>query len=131
MAPPATLSPELLLLGSTFSPVFIAELGDKTQLATMALSGSSNRPVLVFAGSASALVLASLVGAVAGGSLARFVPTDLLQLLAAAGFVVIGLRLLLRAGKDEQAAAYSAVTGDETEPHGGGRSAPAPPVPPA
>jgi Ca2+/H+ antiporter, TMEM165/GDT1 family len=125
------MSPELLLLGSTFSTVFLAELGDKTQLATMALSGSSDRPLLVFAGSASALVLASLVGAVAGGSLAQVVPTDLLQLLAAAGFVVIGLRLLLGAVRAEPAAAYSESIGGETEPHGGGRSAPAPPVPPA
>jgi putative Ca2+/H+ antiporter (TMEM165/GDT1 family) len=125
------MSPELLLLGSTFSTVFLAELGDKTQLATMALSGSTDRPMLVFVGSASALVLASLVGALAGGSLAQLVPTDLLQLLAAAGFVVIGLRLLLGAVRAEPAAAYSEVIGGETEPHGGGRSAPASQVPPA
>jgi len=125
------MSPELLLLGSTFSTVFLAELGDKTQLATMALSGSTDRPMLVFVGSASALVLASLVGALAGGSLAQLVPTDLLQLLAAAGFVVIGLRLLLGAVRPEPAAAYSEAIGGETEPHGGGRSAPASQVPPA
>ena len=46
--------------------VFLAELGDKTQLATVAISGTSNAPVVVFAASASALVLASLIGALPG-----------------------------------------------------------------
>jgi len=82
------------LLLSTFLTVFLAELGDKTQLATVAISGTSNRPLAVFIGSSSALVLASLIGALAGGSMASLVPTELLQLLAAAGFLIIGLRLL-------------------------------------
>ena len=47
--------------------VFLAELGDKTQLATVAISGTSKSPVVVFVASASALVLASLIGALAGG----------------------------------------------------------------
>ena len=59
----------LTLLLSTFATVFLAELGDKTQLATVAISGTSNRPLAVFLGSSSALVLASLIGAIAGGSL--------------------------------------------------------------
>ena len=53
------------LLISTFLTVFLAELGDKTQLATVAISGTSNRPLAVFLGSSSALVLASLLGAFA------------------------------------------------------------------
>ena len=70
------------LLVSTFLTVFLAELGDKTQLATVALSGTSNRPLAVFLGSSSALVLASLIGALAGGSIAAVIRTDVLQLLA-------------------------------------------------
>ncbi len=85
---------DITLLLSTFVTVFLAELGDKTQLATVAISGTSNRPVAVFIGSASALVLASLIGAIAGGSMASVIPADLLQLLASIGFLVIGLRLL-------------------------------------
>ncbi len=92
-----TISPELLLLASTFSTVFLAELGDKTQLATVAISGTSNRPLFVFLGSASALVLASFLGALLGGGLAEVVPTQLLQLAAAIGFLVIGGRLVLNA----------------------------------
>ena len=82
------------LLLSTFLTVFLAELGDKTQLATVALSGTSNRPLAVFLGSSSALVLASLIGALAGGSIAAVIRTDVLQLLASIGFLVIGGRLL-------------------------------------
>lgn len=92
-----TISPDLLLLASTFSTVFLAELGDKTQLATVAISGTSNRPLYVFLGSASALVLASFLGALLGGGLAEVVPAQLLQLAAAVGFLVIGGRLVINA----------------------------------
>ena len=84
----------ITLLLSTFVTVFLAELGDKTQLATVAISGTSDRPLAVFLGSSSALVIASLIGAVAGGSLSAVIPADWLQLLASIGFLVIGLRLL-------------------------------------
>ena len=87
---------DLTLLISTFLTVFLAELGDKTQLATVALSGTSDRPLAVFLGSSSALVLASLLGAMAGGSVASVVPTELLQLIASVGFLIIGTRLLLQ-----------------------------------
>ena len=60
----------------------------------MAISGTSRSPLLVFLGSASALVLASLIGALAGGSLARLIPAEALQLAAALGFLVIGARLV-------------------------------------
>ena len=85
---------DIPLLLSTFFTVFLAELGDKTQLATVALSGTSNRPLAVFIGSSSALVLASLIGAFAGGSVSGLIRTDLLQLIASAGFLLIGGRLL-------------------------------------
>ena len=87
-------SMNLTLFLSTFVTVFLAELGDKTQLATVASSGTSDRPLAVFIGSSTALVLASLIGAVAGGSLSTVVPADWLQLMASLGFLVIGLKLL-------------------------------------
>ena len=91
----------LALLASTFVTVFLAELGDKTQLAIVSISGTSSRPGAVFAGSAVALVLASLVGAAAGGSLSTVIPTNALQLAASLGFLVIGARLILRSGQAE------------------------------
>ena len=86
---------DFTLLISTFVTVFLAEPGDNTQLATVAISGTSDRPLAVFLGSSSALVLASLIGAVAGGSLSAVIPADWLQLIASTGFLVIGGRLLM------------------------------------
>jgi putative Ca2+/H+ antiporter (TMEM165/GDT1 family) len=98
----------LSLLASTFATVFLAELGDKTQLAIVSISGTSNRPGAVFAGSALALVLASLLGSAAGGSLTRVIPTDWLQLAASAGFLLLGLRLILRSSQSEPLVAAEA-----------------------
>lgn len=98
---------DLSLLASTFGTVFLAELGDKTQLAIVTISGTSTRPGAVFAGSSAALVLASLLGAGAGGSLSAVIPTNLLQLAAAVGFLLLGLWLILRAGEEESPAADS------------------------
>ena len=83
------------LLISTFITIFIAELGDKTQLATLTMSGTSNSPLAVFLGSSSALVLASLVGALAGGSISNFIPEIILKLIAATTFFIIGIKLLI------------------------------------
>jgi putative Ca2+/H+ antiporter (TMEM165/GDT1 family) len=91
----------IALLASTFATVFLAELGDKTQLAIVSISGTSSRPGAVFAGSSAALVLASLLGAAAGGSLSAVIPTNALQLAASLGFLVIGVRLIQRSGKPE------------------------------
>ena len=85
----------LSLLFSTFLTVFIAELGDKTQLATLTLSGTSNKPLAVFLGSSTALVLASLVGALAGGSISNFVPEIILKSIASLTFFILGMRLFI------------------------------------
>lgn len=82
------------LLISTFTTVFLAELGDKTQVATVAISSTSKRPMAVFIGSSAALVLASFIGTMAGGSMATVIPTNYLQLLVASGLFIIGLKLL-------------------------------------
>ena len=85
----------LSLLLSTFITIFIAELGDKTQLATLTMSGTSNKPLAVFLGSSSALVLASLVGALAGGSISNFVPEIILKSIASVTFFILGMRLFI------------------------------------
>ena len=85
----------LSLLLSTFITIFVAELGDKTQLATLTISGTSNKPLAVFIGSASALVFASMLGAFAGGSISAFVPEVILKLIASITFIIIGLKLLI------------------------------------
>ncbi len=82
------------ILLTTFTTVFLAELGDKTQLATVAISGTSNKPIAVFLGSASALVLASFIAVLAGSSIAAMIPSNILKILASIGFLAIGGKLL-------------------------------------
>ena len=89
------------LFFSIFLTIFIAELGDKTQIATLAISGSSERPLAVFLGSSSALVLASLLGVLLGGSIAKFIPELLIELVAATGFLLIGLNLIMTSQENE------------------------------
>ena len=85
----------LSLLLSTFLTVFIAELGDKTQFATLTISGTTNKPLAVFLGSSSALVIASLIGALTGGSISSFLPELVLKLIASITFFIIGVKLFL------------------------------------
>ena len=106
---------DLALLASTFVTVFLAELGDKTQLAIVTISGTSSRPGAVFAGSSLALVLASLLGAGAGGSLSAVIPTDALQLAASVGFLILGLRLIVKAGRAEDVPQDPAATESDAE----------------
>ena len=97
----------LSLLLSTFLTIFVAELGDKTQLATLTMSGTSTKPLAVFLGSSTALVLASLIGALAGGSISNFVPEIILKSLASITFFIFGIRLLI-----------NSFTSNETENNG-------------
>jgi len=82
------------LVGVTFATIFFAELGDKTQLATFVMTARSGSPWSVFLGSALALVLASLIGVVAGETLAKVIPPNYLQIGAACGFIILGLFML-------------------------------------
>jgi len=79
------------LLWSTFALLFMAELGDKTQLAVIFSSANSDRPWIVFLGAALALVTVTLIGTLAGQVIARFVSPDLLRKGAAGLFVVMGV----------------------------------------
>ncbi|MEG4444798.1 TMEM165/GDT1 family protein [Microcoleus sp. AT9_B5] len=82
------------LLGISFITVFLSELGDKSQLAAIALGSSCNSPRAVFFGTASALLLASFIGVGIGLGTAEVLPERLVKGLAAIGFAVMGLRLL-------------------------------------
>lgn len=82
------------LLGLSFITVFLSELGDKSQLAAIALSGRSNSPRAVFFGTASALLLTTLLGVLAGGWIAELLPVKLVKAIAAIGFAILAIRLL-------------------------------------
>lgn len=91
------------LLGLSFVMVFISELGDKSQLAAIALSGSSKSLRAVFLGTAAALLLASCLGVILGEGVSHLLPMQWVKGIAAVGFTVMGLRLLL--AKEESEAA--------------------------
>ncbi len=81
---------------TVFATVFLAEIGDKTQLATMLFA--ADRQVnkwVIFAGSALALVLAAAIGVMVGAQIERFVKPSTLKLVAGAGFIAIGLWTML------------------------------------
>lgn len=82
------------LFGLTFMTVFLAEIGDKSQLAAIALGGSAKSPRAVFLGSITALILASFLGVIAGGSIAQLLPAKILKAIAAIGFILLALKLL-------------------------------------
>ena len=90
----------LTLLFTTFVTVFLAEMGDKTQLTTITLSSTTNKPLAVFIGSSIALILATLLGTLAGGSIANLIPAFLLKFLSGLVFLVIGIKLLAESKKD-------------------------------
>ncbi len=82
------------LFGLSFVTVFLAEIGDKSQLAAIALGGSSKSPKAVFLGSITALILTSFLGVVVGGGFAQILPAKLLKAIAAIAFAIMALRLL-------------------------------------
>ena len=76
---------------ATFATVFVAELGDKTQLATLLFAARSpDSLVAVFLGASMALVATSAIGVLAGSLVAQYVSPKLLSYVAGAGFIVIG-----------------------------------------
>lgn len=79
---------------TTFGALFLAEMGDKTQLAAVTLAGSTRSPVSVFLGAALALALVSLIGLGVGTVLGQYLPGALLHRLASAAFIIIGILML-------------------------------------
>jgi len=83
---------DLKLLLTVFATVFIAELGDKTQLATLLFAADQEvSRMTVFIGASLALVLTSALGVLAGGLVADFIQPRYLSYVAGAGFILIGI----------------------------------------
>ena len=88
---------EWKIFGTAFITLFLAELGDKTQLAVMTMSASTESKLSVFLGAALALVVVTLIGVLVGGAISQYIPTEWLQRIVAAAFIIIGFLML--AGK--------------------------------
>ena len=89
---------DLKLLLTVFATVLLAELGDKTQLATLLFSANApaNR-LTVFIGASLALILASAIGVLAGGVVSAYVDPKYLSYTAGIGFLVIGAFTIVQA----------------------------------
>ena len=81
--------------GTIFLTVFVAEIGDKTQLATMLFAAEGRAKWLVFAAAALALVLAAAIGVLVGAQIERWVAPRTLKVIAGIGFLAIGAWTLL------------------------------------
>ncbi len=86
------------ILFTVFTAVFIAELGDKTQLATMLFAADKEVSKLtVFLGASLALIVASAIGVLAGGIISQYVSEKHLHYVAGIGFIGIGVWMLVKA----------------------------------
>ncbi|MBD0370729.1 MAG: TMEM165/GDT1 family protein [Pyrinomonadaceae bacterium] len=79
---------------TTFGALFLAEMGDKTQLAAITFAAQTRSPLSVFLGAALALALVSLIGVAVGSVLGEYLSENILRKVAAAAFIVIGVLML-------------------------------------
>lgn len=79
---------------TTFVLVFVAELGDKTQLSTMLLASKSDSIWHTFIGSACALILSALIGVLAGSFFHKYVPASYIQICSGSLFLIIGFLMI-------------------------------------
>ena len=75
---------------TTFGSIFLAELGDKTQLVAILMTSKTGRPLSVFVGAIAALSLVTLIGVVFGEGLISVIPQTVLKKVAALAFILIG-----------------------------------------
>ena len=80
---------------TTFGVIFLAEMGDKTQLAAMTMAAESKKPLSVFIAASLALTVVSALGVVVGGALGHYLPLIWVKRAAAIAFIVIGVLILL------------------------------------
>jgi putative Ca2+/H+ antiporter (TMEM165/GDT1 family) len=86
---------EWRVIATAFTAVFLAELGDKTQLAALTLTASTRQPIAIFVGASAALVAVTLIGVAAGAALGEVLPLALIQRLAAVAFIAVGVAMLV------------------------------------
>lgn len=79
------------VLLSTFALLFVAELGDKTQLAVLSMTAKHKMPFWIFIGATLALAAVTLLGVLGGELLTRFIPQTTIRKIAAVLFVAMGM----------------------------------------
>ena len=82
------------IFASAFITLFLAELGDKTQLAVINMTAKTDSKLSVFLGASAALIAVTAIGVLFGGLLSQYIPTEWLQRIVAVAFIVIGVLML-------------------------------------
>ena len=80
---------------TTFGMIFVAEMGDKTQLAAMTMAAQTHKPLAVLIGASLALACVSALGVIVGATLSHYIPLEWIKRAAAVAFIVIGVLILL------------------------------------
>ena len=86
---------DLRVLLTTFGIIFLAEMGDKTQLAAMTMAANTKKPWAVFIGASVALATVSALGVLVGSVVGDYVPLEWIKRVAALAFIAIGVLMLL------------------------------------
>jgi len=79
---------------TTFITIFLAELGDKTQIASILMSSKTDKPLLVFIGTMFAFALVTILGVTIGSVLAKMLPLNYIKMGAAITFIIVGVLIL-------------------------------------
>jgi len=80
---------------TTFVAVFVAELGDKTQLAGLDLSAKSGKPVSVLLGSVSGYFLVTLITVIIGSTLGKYINPEIIKYVGASLFIILGILMFM------------------------------------
>lgn len=83
------------IIVSTFVTIFLAELGDKTQIASILMTSKTNKPVLVFIGTMLAFAVVTVIGVAVGSVITKFLPINFIKMGAAIAFIIVGILILL------------------------------------
>jgi len=82
---------DLKIFASTFLLIFLAELGDKTQLAVIALSAKEKAPLTIFVSAIFGFALATLIAVIVGSIGAKYIPLNVVEKIAAFAFIIVGV----------------------------------------
>jgi putative Ca2+/H+ antiporter (TMEM165/GDT1 family) len=85
---------EWKIFWTAFATLFLAEIGDKTQLAVIAMTAKTKAIFSIFLGASLALVVVTLLGVLVGGVITEYIPTEWLQRVVAAIFIIVGVLML-------------------------------------
>ena len=85
---------EWKIFWTAFATLFLAELGDKTQLAVITMTSKTSAALSVFSGAALALIVVTAIGVLFGAVITEYVPAEWLQRIVAVAFIAIGVLML-------------------------------------